>query len=244
MDRSVAKIGAAFHRVAMGPLSYASTLLAANQVKQALAELGPQGLADAYQRGLAEVADLVGVPKGEVDRLMPLEELGQVLERLRFSHHRAELAYQAHAGQFGFLDTVTQLTADGRAPDITECLDRVAKKLRADEELSEPLAALAADTTAWTDLLTRSRFILEDRSWLAAAYRRRVIIRSVVLAIPVIALILFTISVVFLRLRRDGIDAVLAQQDVCQAESLTQERMRFATAAQTKAREDRVDACA
>lgn len=239
-----AKIGGVFLRAAAGPLSFAASCISGNQIQKGLEELDPSGLADAYQRGIAEVARMVGVPKTEVDRVLPIEEAAAILERLRFSHGRALEAWRLHAGQFGFLDVVTALTIDGRPLEIGLCLERVAGKVRADRPLSEPLEALALDITNWHDIVNRSRHVLEDRGWLAAAYRRRVILRVVLFAIPLVALIAFTVGVVTIRLKRDAVAGLLAGEDPCSAESIPEAALGWATAEQRTELAKKKSACA
>ena len=116
------KIGGVFLRAAAGPLSFAASCISGNKIQKGLEELEPSGLADAFDRGVGEVAKLVGVPKAEVDRVLPLEEVAAVQERLRHSHGLAIEAWRLHAGQFGFFDAVTALTVDGRPVEIGLCL--------------------------------------------------------------------------------------------------------------------------
>jgi hypothetical protein len=239
-----AKIGGVFLRAAAGPLSFAASCVSNNQILKGLEELDPGGLSDAYQRGIAEVARLVGVPKLEVDRVLPIDEAAAILERLRYSHGRALEAWRLHAGQFGFLDVVTALTVDGRPAEIGLCLERVAGKVRADRPLSEPLDALAFDIAAWHVLVTRSRHILEDRGWLAAAYRRRVILRVVLFAIPLLALVAFTIGVVTIRLKRDGVSRLMAGDDPCSVESIEQSSLAWASDEQRAELATKKRACA
>ncbi len=238
------KIGGTFLRAAVGPLHYAATCVTGNQIGKGLQELGPDGLGEAYHRGVAEVAKLVGVPKPEVDRVLPIAEATALLERLRTSQASALSAWTMHAGQFGFLDVMTALTVDGRPAEIGLCLERVAGKVRADKALSVPLDSLAADVTAWSDLVVRTRHVLEDRGWLHDAYRRRVILRVVLLAIPLAGLIAFTVGVVVLRLRRDAVDALLAAEDPCALEGTGEEAFRHASDAQRARRAEKLAVCA
>ncbi|NUO54789.1 MAG: hypothetical protein HOV80_38600 [Polyangiaceae bacterium] len=226
------KIGGVFLRAASGPLQYAASCISGNKIVKGLEELAPSGLVDAYHRGIGEVARMVGVPKSEVERVLPTAEVAAVAERMNFSQPRALSAWQTHAGQFGFLDVVTALTVDGRPVEIAVCIERVAGKVRADPPLAQPLEALAIDIAAWNDLVQRTRHVLEDRGWLAAAYRRRIILRTVLFAIPMIALIGFTIAVVTFRLRRDAVDALLTGEDPCSVEAIPQEKLGWASTEQ------------
>ena len=238
------KIGGVFLRAAAGPLSFAASCISGNKIQKGLEELEPSGLADAFDRGVGEVAKLVGVPKAEVDRVLPLEEVAAVQERLRHSHGLAIEAWRLHAGQFGFFDAVTALTVDGRPVEIGLCLERVAGKVRADRPLSEPLAALATDIIAWHDLVVRSRHVLEDRGWLAAAYRRRVLLRVALFAIPVVALVVFTVGVVTVRLKRDAVARLLATEDACSVESIPDAQLAWASGDQLAALETKKITCA
>jgi hypothetical protein len=237
------KIGGVFLRAAAGPLSFAASCISGNKILKGLEELEPSGLADAYQRGIAEVARLVGVPKVEVERVLPLEEAHAITERMRVSHARALDAWRLHAGQFGFFDAVTALTVDGRPVEIGLCLERVAGKVRADKPLSEPLFALAADVTAWHDLVVRTRHILEDRGWLAAAYRRRILLRVALLAIPLLVLVAFTVGVVTVRLKRDAVARLLSPEDACAASEIPASALEWANEAQLAELEAKKKAC-
>jgi hypothetical protein len=232
---SAAKISSVFLRAASGPLQYAASCVTSNKIQKGLEELEPTALSEAYERGVTEVARLVGVPKTEVDRILPGAERGAVLERLRYSHAAALGAWRAFSGQFGFFDVITALTVDGRHPGMHECLERVARKIQADKELARPLEALAVDVAAWDDLVVRSRHILEDREWLAAAYRRRRIMRVVLFTIPMLSLVLFTGSVVYVRIRRDSIDALIATDDPCAAETWDASATKMASSEQEEA---------
>jgi hypothetical protein len=227
------RIGGAFLRAAAGPLQFAASCITGNKILKGLEELDPTGLREAYDRGVGDVASLVGVPKTEVLRVLPSAEVDAICERLRFSHARALEAWRHHAGEFGFFDAVTALTVDGRPVEIGEALARIAGKVRADKPLSEPLDALAVDVTAWHDLVLRSRHVLEDRGWLAAAYRRRMILRVALFAIPLVALVAFTVAVVTVRLRRDAVDALLLADDACAAETIPPEKLEWASEDQT-----------
>jgi hypothetical protein len=233
-----------FLRAANGPIEYAASCLMGNKIQLGLEEVGVDGLRDAFMRGLGEVARLAGVPRAEVERVVPLAELAAVEERLRVSHPRAIGAWRLHAGQFGFLDVMTALTVDGRGPDIAMCIARVAGKVRHDSELAQPLEALAVDVGAWAELVERTRAQLEDLSWLTAALRRRTILRAV-LAIGVLTMLIgVTAAIVAIRLASDAAEARVARVSDCDAERLTKADLAWASTTDRAKVKEKIERCA
>ncbi len=241
--RSATRIAGAFLRAAMGPVEYAGSCIVANKIETGLVELGPEGLSDAYRRGIADVARLVGVTSSEVEAILPAQEVGSALDRLRSSHPRALQAWRSHAGPFGFLDVVTALTVDGRRPEIGIALERVAGKVRHDRELSAPLEALAVDITAWEDLVVRSRHILEDRGWLAAALRRRVIKRTAFGLFALTLLISITASIVWVRIQKDRVRALVERTSPCEAENIQSAELSWASQEQKDLLGQKAETC-
>lgn len=240
---SASRIAGTFLRAAMGPIEYAASCLLGNKIQTGIEELAPLGLVESYQRGLGEVARLVGVPRADVERAMPMHEVAMLEGRLRESHARAIAAWKLHAGQFGFFDVVTALTLDGRRPDIGTCLERVAGKVKHDRELAEPLEALSVDVTAWSDLVARSRHVLEDVDWLAAALRRRVIFRVALAVSVVVVLFGLTAAIVGVRLARDAAANRVATVADCDAKNLSEKDLKWATEAQRAAVRDKMARC-
>src|SRR5690606_29766490 len=107
----------------------------------------------------------------EVQSLLPWDELARAAKALEATQPAAIAAWRMHAGAFGFLDLITQLTVDGRPIPIDQALERLAGKVRADEGLAAPLLALSADVGAWETLVLRCRGILDDGETLARAWR-------------------------------------------------------------------------
>ncbi len=231
-SRSTSKIAATFARAALGPIDYATTCITSNKILTGLTELGPEGLFEAFERGVGDVAKLVGVSRAAVLDGLPEAELRSVRQRLSSSHPAALDAWRMHAGQFGFLDVVTALTVDGRRPDIRTCLERVAKKVKADRALSEPLGALAADVDAWTELLERARTELQSGTALASALQKKRMVRAIVLTVPTLLLMSLTATIVFVRIQREDVDRKLAAPDPCVAYDLTETELAYASSAQ------------
>src|SRR5689334_20277893 len=140
-----AKIVGTFLRAALGPIQFAASLVTANKVRQGIDELAAEPLMSALTRGIGDVATLASVPKSDIEASLPMVEFNAVAGRLARSQPSAIEAWNLHAGQTGFLDIITALTVDGRKPEIGRCLERVAKKVSADEALARPLLALATD---------------------------------------------------------------------------------------------------
>jgi len=239
-----ARIGSVFARAAIGPVGYAASCITANKIPVGLDELAPEGLVGAFRRGLEEVARLAAVPVSDVERSLPMGQLAALEERLRVSQPAAVRAWKMFAGQFGFLDVITALTVDGRRPDIDLCLERLAGKVRADKELSLPLRALAQDMAAWTELLERTQETLEQGAWLAAALRRRQLVRFGLMGLGLLAVVAMTAGIVLVRTRRTRVDARLSEADPCSVEALTPAELDYASSSQLGAVGDKRDACA
>jgi hypothetical protein len=217
-----ARLGASFLRCALGSLNYAGSCFLASRVADGLRELAPDSLEGGYARGLAEAAQRVGIPAGEIERLLPAREVRAALARVQASHARALAMWHMHAGHLGgLLAGVAELTVDGRAPDPALCLERLAQKVVRDRALSEPFATLAADIGEWEAVLHCCRAVLDEGGALAKAYRRRRARRvAIVASVVVIAL---SGGVVLLQVQRwrARVEEVLAKADPCAALELT-----------------------
>src|SRR6188474_1677213 len=117
----------------MGPVSYAGQCIMSARVADGLRELAPEGLTGGFERGISEVASRSGLRKRDVEKLLPIPEVRYAAMRLQSTQIRAAAAWQAHAGHVGGLLTgIAELTADGRVPDVGECLLRLAAKVSRD----------------------------------------------------------------------------------------------------------------
>jgi hypothetical protein len=211
-----AKLGGTFLVGASGPVNYAGQCILSSRVTDGLRELTPDSLYGGFRRGVEESAKRVGVGSADVERLLPMDQVRSLVNRLTVSQRNAVQAWDLHAGHMGgFLKGVADLTADGRAPDVGLCLERLAKKVTRDRELAEPLRALAVDVGAWQDLISRCRDLLDDGGALERAYRMRRVRR--VLAIAGLAgIIVGALAVVlWVRAARGRVDEVLASADAC-----------------------------
>ncbi len=178
-----AKLGGTFLIGANGPVSYAGQCILSSRVADGLRELTPESLYGGFRRGVEESAKRVGVGVTEVERLLPMEQVRGLISRITVSHRNAVEAWNTHAGHIGgFLKGVADLTADGRAPDVGLCLDRLAKKVARDRELADPLRALAVDVGEWQAIVARCRDLLDDGGILERAYRMRRVRRALLIA--------------------------------------------------------------
>lgn len=170
----VLNLGATFLRCALGPLSYAGGCILANRVADGLRELAIDSLEGGFRRGITETAKGAGVRVQDVEHLLPMVEIKAAVHRLSLSQPRVVTAWAMHAGQIGgLLKGVAELTVDGRLPDVSMFLDRLAKKVSRDPQLAEPLQTLSDDIANWQDLIERCGDLLGDGGTLAKAYRRR-----------------------------------------------------------------------
>ena len=136
-----AKLGGTFLVGAGGPVNYAGQCILSSRVTDGLRELTPDSLYGGFRRGVEESAKRVGVGPADVESLLPMDKVKHLVSRLTLSQQRAVEAWNLHAGHIGgLLKGVADLTADGRAPDVGLCLDRLAKKVMRDRELADPLA--------------------------------------------------------------------------------------------------------
>jgi hypothetical protein len=215
------RLGATFLIGANGPVNYAGQCILSSRVADGLRELTTDSLYGGFRRGVEEAAKRVGVGPADVERLLPMAEVRALVERLNRSQQSAVNAWNLHAGQIGgFLKGVADLTADGRAPDVGLCLERLAKKLVRDKELSQPLQALAVDVGAWQDVIVRCRDLLDDGDVLARAYRMRRLKRVLLIAGLAGVIVGALGVVVWVRAARVRIDEVLGASEACAVEGL------------------------
>lgn len=239
-----AKLGGTFLVGANGPVNYAGQCLLSSRVADGLRELAPDNLYGGFRRGIEESAKRVGVGPGDVERLLPMEQVRGLVQRLTLSQHNAAQAWNLHAGQIGgFLKGVADLTADGRTPDVGLCLDRLARKVTRDRELAEPLRALALDVAEWQEVIARCRDLLDDGGALERAYRMRRV-RRVLAAAALGAIILGALGVIlWVRAARARVDALLAAPDPCVAAAIDPGDARRASSDQRALLEARSSAC-
>ena len=239
-----AKLGGTFLVGASGPVNYAGQCILSSRVADGLRELTPDSLYGGFRRGVEESAKRVGVGPADVERLLPMDQVRGLVNRLTISQRNAVQAWTLHAGHIGgFLKGVADLTADGRAPDVGLCLDRLAKKVTRDRELADPLRALAIDVGEWQDMIARCRDLLDDGGALERAYRMRRVRR--VLAVAGLAgIIVGALGVVFwVRAARVRVDEVLASADPCGASAIDPGDARRASSDQRSRLELRAEEC-
>ncbi len=239
-----AKLGGTFLVGAGGPVNYAGQCILSSRVADGLRELTPDSLHGGFRRGVEESAKRVGVGTADVERLLPMDKVRSLVSRITLSQQRAVEAWNLHAGHIGgLLKGVADLTADGRAPDVGLCLDRLAKKVMRDRELADPLRALAVDVGEWQDLIAECRDLLDDGGALERAYRMRRVRR--VLAIAGLAGIIVGAlgGVLWVRAARVRLDEVLASPDPCVASAIDPGDARRASSDQRKRLEERSGEC-
>ena len=234
MSRS---LGARFLNAARGPVSYAGQALLAARVREGLAELCIESLMGSVQGGMDDVASATGLASRDIARLLPLAEMKQTANRIAKHQHLAagQWARHVHHGG-GLLEGIAKLTVDGRPPDVPLCLTRIAKKMRLEEALVEPLLALAADIERWDQQLDTCRAIIDDGRELERAHRRRRRLRRGALAIVLTVLVAASAVVLRTHDRRQRIDATLnaASADPCAVEQLDRRAAESATDEQQK----------
>jgi hypothetical protein len=239
-----AKLGGTFLVGAGGPVNYAGQCILSSRVADGLRELTPDSLYGGFRRGVEESAKRVGVGSADVERLLPMDQVRSLVNRLTLSQQNAVQAWNMHAGHIGgLLKGVADLTADGRAPDVGLCLDRLAKKVTRDRELAEPLRVLAVDVGEWQELIARCRDLLDDGGALERAYRMRRVRR--VLAIAGLAgVIAGALGVIlWVRAARVRLDALLAAADPCVASAIEPGDARRASSDQRRRLAERATEC-
>jgi hypothetical protein len=239
-----AKLGGTFLIGAMGPVNYAGGCILSSRVPEGLRELTPDSLYGGFTRGVEASAKRVGVPTREVERLLPMAEMQAAIRRVAVSQQNAEAAWKLYAGQIGgLLKGVADLTADGRAPDVQLCLERLAKKLVRDKPLSEPIQALAADVGHWVDLVYRCRDLLDDGSVLERAYRRRRNLRLLLIGGASLVLLLVLGGMGWVIAGRATVNKAIAEADPCAVDALSPADLTRASADQKQRVQERSQAC-
>lgn len=217
------KLGGMFATGALGPVHYAGQCILARRAEEGLKELSPDNLMGGVARGVMQAAERVGVGTVDIERLLPMGELRQLIGRIAVSQPKVLEAWKLYAGGLGGLLTgVADLTVDGRAPDTALCVQRLAKKVARDKPFAEPLQQLADDLFDWQDALHRCVELLNDTTALAKAYQRRRMRKVLAIAGAALAVGVALTVVVWLRLARAKVLAVIEQPDPCAAMALSE----------------------
>ncbi len=238
------KLGAAFLRCALGPLHYAGGCIVAGKVADGLRELAVDSLRGGLERGVAEAAGQVGADLSDVERLLPMADIKSAAARLDAAQRAAVAAWDAYATHLGgMLKGIADLTVDGRAPDVSNVLERLSQKVIRDSPLADPLHALAVELAGWLDLVDRCGDLLADGGVLARAHRRRRVRRLLGGALGVVALGGALSGVLWVRAVRARVEAGLAAADPCAALAIDPTDLGRASAAQQQRAADRRAAC-
>lgn len=239
------KLGAIFLRCAIGPVSYAGGCILGRRVPEGLRELAIDNLDAGLRRGIFETAQRAGVRVQDVEAQLPMAEIRATAQRLAFSQPRAMTAWGMHAGQIGgTLTGVAELTVDGRLPDVSMFVDRLAKKFSRDPQLSEPLRALSDDMASWQDLIERCTDLLGDGGAIARAERRRRLTRVFLGGAGALALAVLGGAGLWLYTGRARVDAALAGDDPCAVGVVEGSDRLRASSAQRKRIDELAAACA
>lgn len=233
------KLGAAFLRCSLGPLNYAGGCILSSKFVEGLNELSSDNLYGGFSRGIEETARQAGVGVADVERLLPMAEVKAAAAHLDAAQRGAVAAWQMYAGHLGgLMKGVADLTVDGRAPDVSQFLARLAKKVVRDRPLSEPLQALADAVAQWLDLVEACGDRIGDGGELAAAYRRRRLQRIGVIAAAGLVIASSIGGVVWILSVRARVDAALAGADPCAAIAIDPGDLSRASSAQQKRAEE------
>lgn len=238
------KLGAAFLRCSLGPLNYAGGLILSSKVEGGLNELGTDNLHGGLKRGIEEAAKQAGVRVADVERLLPMADVNACAARLDAAQKSALVAWRTYAGHLGgLMSGVADLTVDGRAPDVSHFLERLAKKVKRDAPLSEPLQALSGEVATWLDLVERCSDLIGDGEVLARAYRRRVLMRGAAIGAAGLAGAAAIGAAAWVHAVRARVDAALAAADPCAAAAVDPSDLARASAEQRQRADDKRAAC-
>lgn len=216
----------------------------AGRVADGLHELSQDSLHGGMRRGIEEAARQVGIRVSDLERLLPMKDVQEAAERLNVAQQDAVEAWMVHAGQLGgLLQGVADLTNDGRMPDVSMFLERLAAKLVRDQAVAVPLQALAMELAAWLDHVERCSELLAEGGALESVYRRRRIRRT---GIAVASGLVLATGLGFgtsLRAARARVDAALASVDPCAVTTIDEHDRDRASSAQRLAVTQHRDAC-
>ncbi|HSN99186.1 MAG TPA: hypothetical protein VLS89_12915 [Candidatus Nanopelagicales bacterium] len=229
----------------MGPLHFAGSAIAGGKLGEALPNLAPEALWGSLERGVEQTAKLAGVKPRDVEGLLPMGELRAAVEQIGLSYRVAVHSWGVHAGHVGgLLRGLTDLTVDGRPPDSSIGLMRVARKLSRDKAIAAPLQNFADDIARWQELLLRCRNALdEDAGGLARAYRRRRILQIGAIALSALAMVGAIFYLVVVQRARARLEAALTGADPCAARAIDAGDLAQGSAAQRSEVAARLGAC-
>jgi hypothetical protein len=226
-------LNVAFLRCALGPVKYASSCLQSGQVPNGLRELAAENLHGGFKRGVEEAARNVGVEITDVEGLLPLTEVNVASVRLETVQKAAINAWTTYTGQVGgMLTSVTDLTVDGRTPDIANALERLSQKVRRDKPLSEPLHALSVELDGWVQLVERCGDLLANGEVLKNAHRVRRIRRGVVAGLVIVTVAALLPLGLGMLAARARVDAALGAGDPCAVFTVAPRDLERASSAQ------------
>lgn len=229
--------GTLFLDLSCAPLHQAGKCILGRQVVAGLDELASERLMAAVRRSVAALAKEAGLSVEEVEQLLPLAELQRVAGGVGQRQREAVEAWNMHAGHVGgLLEGVADLTQDGRPPDVSMCLERLADKVAADKAWARPLRDLAVDTHRWRELLVECRRLLDSGNTLETSRRRKRIRRLVVIVLIIALLVGSAAGAIWMLLRtrsaRVRIDTVLTSSDVCATDKIGADDRSYASAEQ------------
>ncbi|MBW2524289.1 MAG: hypothetical protein JRI23_08950 [Deltaproteobacteria bacterium] len=241
-------LGTLFLQGALSPLHDAGQRIMARDVPAGLCALAATDLLAAVHAATAVVAREAGVREVDVSGLLPMHDLQTELSDLGRQQYAALQAWRQHAGHIGgLLEGVADLTQDGRPPDVSLCLQRLAAKVRADKAWSEPLLALSETCHRYGELLEHCQRILDGGVTLAVARRSRRRRRlSLVVAVATVTLLAAGSGTGWwLRAQgaHDRVAALLDDDDVCSVEKVASDDVELTSGRIQRTVADRRQQC-
>ncbi len=228
-----AQLGSKFMTVAFGPVAYAGRCIMARQVDAGLAQLTVDNLMGGVEQGIDTVSKSVGVPSAYVSKLLPMDALRELIQRIENNQRIATGQWQVHTGHVGgLLSGVADLTVDGRPPDVGLCLLRLSEKMKRDKDLAGPLRILSEDLDRWQLMLGDCRDSIDNGRELVEAYRRRRLVRVVAAATILVVLSVMLFWAYSRQLARSRVDAQLDAGDPCAVEAISETDLERASSAQ------------
>ncbi|MBM4376175.1 MAG: hypothetical protein FJ095_13920 [Deltaproteobacteria bacterium] len=242
MARSV---GEQFLHVAMSPLAMAGGSFRRGDVAQGLAELTAESLVGSVDRAIEAVAGAVGLPRGEVERVVPMAELRKKAARMAPIQAASVAQWERHmAHASSLLEAIAKLTADGRPPEAGLCLMRIATKMRLERDLAAPLRELAGLVDAWQETLIDLRTRLDAGKELERARLRRERTRLALIGAAIVGFLGIAAAGGWVARTREQLEDVLTRPNPCEVELLTEDQLRFANDLQREMARSRKSACA
>jgi hypothetical protein len=239
------KLGAAFLRCALGPLNYAGGCILSGNIADGLRELSAENLHGGLKRGVGEAARQVGVGASDVERLLPMDQVEAAAARLDAAQRDARAAWDAYTGATaGLLKGVTDLTVDGRAPDVSHFLQRLAQKVSRDRPLADPLQTLSAEVAAWLDVVEQCGELLADGGALAETYRKRRVRRAIAASAAGVIVAGAAGFGLWVHAARARVEDALSRADPCAAEGISPGDLGRASADQQRRASERLATCA